>query len=374
MCWWWFSSSTVLPGLPACAGTQPVPASGVLLQLCCCWRLPPAGSCVQLLCQDPASCLCGNALVGSALKDCFKPKFTLFPPSPRQNPPKPKQPKKSHHSFTRFSCLPFWTRWASFYREKEVLTAVFMKSRHHIALKKTEIFLQWQEKLQLLGVMLCHEFKVHFQKDELGFIWFFCCLFLFDFASSAIQPGDASLSSEWDSRNAPDTAPQHCHHIAGVAVFLLITLFYFMGSEHIAESRPIQNCLIVWNFSRHLLVGNNSHGCISFWGLSLKTSFPGEAFCSISNQPESNECNWLLLRDKMNKLIRFIISYNKCVYLPGSFQHRTSLKWKKGRGERGVQRVENSGKRSELWARLHCVTYDTVQDLAAALWNPGLLQ
>lgn len=129
------------------------------------------------------------------------------------------------------------------------------------------------------------------------------------------------------------------------------------GLEHSPESRSIQSFLIIWNFAGHLLVGNKSPAWISFWGSSVKTSFPGDAFCSVSNQPESNEHNWLLPQDEMNKLIRFIIFYNKCVYLPGSFQHGTSLKWKKWRGERAVLRVENSGKRSRPPACLCCVTY-----------------
>lgn len=121
----------------------------------------------------------------------------------------------------------------------------------------------------------------------------------------------------------------------------------YTGLEHSPESRPIQSFLIVRNFSRHLLVGNKSPAWISFWGLSVKTSFPGDAFCSVSNQPESNEHNWLLPQDEMNKLIRFILFYNKCVYLPGSFQHGTSLKWKKMKGWEGCAESGKSWKRGQ---------------------------
>lgn len=145
------------------------------------------------------------------------------------------------------------------------------------------------------------------------------------------------------------------HHAPELAAFLITPLLYSYRLRAQSRIKAYSEFPRIWNFSRHL-VGNKSPAWISFWGFSVKTSFLGDAFCSVSNQSESNEHNWLLPQNEMNKLIRFIIFYNKCVYLPGSFQHRTSLKWKKWRGERAVLRVENSGKRSRPPACLCCVT------------------
>lgn len=271
----------------------------------------------------------------------------------RQKKTTPNQPKnKSHHPCRAFSCLPYWRRWAALLQRKCLNCRIYEKqASHHI--KKT-LKLSFTNDRRNHSPALCF---YHWGPFSGRWVGLYRVFLLTAFAFSAIQPGDASLSCESDSRNAPNTASPAATTFLDWQSSCSPLYFTHTGSEHSPELRPVHSFLIVWNFSRYLLVWNSSPGCISFWGLSVKTSFPGDAFCSVSNQPESNEHNWLLPQDKMNKLIRFIISYNKCVYLPGSFQHGTSWKWKKGRGERGVPRVENSGKRSRPAARLRCVMY-----------------
>lgn len=119
-----------------------VPASGVLLQLFRCWTLPPARSCAFLLSGDRASCLCCSALLSSALEYCFKPKLKHTPPHPQTKNPQPTTKKKATIHVQPFPICLSEQGEQHFYREKEVFTAGFMKSRHHIALKKkTEILL-----------------------------------------------------------------------------------------------------------------------------------------------------------------------------------------------------------------------------------------
>lgn len=122
VCWWWLSSSGMLPARRCCSG---------VLQLFCCWTLPPGGSCTLLLSPGTRPPVCCHALLNSAPKDCLKPKLNAH-----KTKKAPNQPKRSHHHGTAVSYFPFWTRWAALWGEKEVLTAEFMRSSHPIVLIK----------------------------------------------------------------------------------------------------------------------------------------------------------------------------------------------------------------------------------------------
>lgn len=226
VCWWWLSSSGMLPARRCCSG---------VLQLFCCWTLPPGGSCTLLLSPGTRPPVCCRALLNSAPKDCLKPKLNAH-----KTKKTPNQPKRSHHHGTAVSYFPFWTRWAALWGEKEVLTAEFMRSSHPIVLSKTPKHSftndRWNYSLALCFQDSYCDTKVHFQGDELCFRGFLCWYFL-PFQQSSQEMLHRVV--DWVV-GMPQT--QHSFlstpHAPGLAAFLITTLLY-SDLEHSPELRPI---------------------------------------------------------------------------------------------------------------------------------------
>lgn len=102
------------------------------------WGAPPAvpfaGKRTLLLPRDPASRRCCRALLSSALEDCFKPKLNSSPPQ-RQKKPKTQQPAEKKATPVQPFPVCLLEQGEQQFSGEKVLTAGFLKNRHHVTLK-----------------------------------------------------------------------------------------------------------------------------------------------------------------------------------------------------------------------------------------------